>query len=47
MKIVNLLIMNLVLIANGFAQSDSQLKLWHNQPVKQWVEAQFNGWTGT
>jgi alpha-L-fucosidase 2 len=39
MKIFNLLILNLVLIANGFAQSESNLKLWYEQPAKQWVEA--------
>ncbi len=39
MKIFNLLILNLVLIANVIAQNESHLKLWYEQPAKQWVEA--------
>jgi alpha-L-fucosidase 2 len=39
MKIINLLILSLVLIANVYAQNESHLKLWYEQPAKQWVEA--------
>ena len=39
MKIINLLILSLVPILNVCAQNESHLKLWYEQPAKQWVEA--------
>lgn len=39
MKIFNLFILSLALITNAFAQNESHLKLWYDQPAKQWVEA--------
>ncbi len=39
MKIINLLILSLVPIANVCAKNESHLKLWYEQPAKQWVEA--------
>ena len=39
MKTFLFLIISLVLVLNVNAQDDSLLKLWYNQPAKQWVEA--------
>src|SRR5665647_3344937 len=39
MKITNLLILNLLAIASLSAQNNLPLKLWYDQPAKQWVEA--------
>ena len=39
MKIIILVILSLVLYANVSAQNESHLKLWYDQPAKQWVEA--------
>jgi alpha-L-fucosidase 2 len=39
MKTIMYLLLNLVIIANLSAQNESLLKLWYNQPAKQWVEA--------
>ncbi len=38
-KTILLVILNLVLIISVTAQNDTHLKLWYEQPAKQWVEA--------
>ncbi|MBW6500502.1 MAG: glycoside hydrolase family 95 protein [Bacteroidales bacterium] len=38
-KTILSLVISLILISNTEGQNDSFLKLWYNQPAKQWVEA--------
>lgn len=38
-KLIVCLVLSLILLANAFASNESFLKLWYEQPAKQWVEA--------
>jgi hypothetical protein len=38
-KIILLRVLRLLAVINLLAQDNTLLKLWYNQPAKQWVEA--------